>query len=50
MGMQKYMFVNLFIHGATVSRLSAGGQAQWEAWGDWGFSTPLLVSSVKGDL
>ena len=50
MGMQKYMFVDLFLHGAMVSRVSAVGQAQWEAWADWGFSTPLLVSSVKGDL
>ena len=50
MGMQKYMFVDLFLHGATVSRVSAVGQARWEAWADWGFSTPLLVSSVKGDL
>lgn len=40
MGMQKYMFVDLFIHGAMVSRVSAVGQAEWEARGDWGFSTP----------
>ena len=36
----KRMFVDLFIHGAMVSRVSAVGQAEWEARGDWGFSTP----------
>ena len=40
MGMQKYMFVDLFIHGATVSRVSAVGQEEWEALGGWGFSSP----------
>lgn len=40
MAMQKYMFVDLFIHGAMVSRVSAVGQAEWEARGDWDLSTP----------
>lgn len=51
MGMQKYMFVDLFIHGAAVSRVSAVGQEEWEALGGWGFSRPRPpVSTVEGDL
>lgn len=51
MGMQKYVFVDLFIHGATVSRVSAVGQEEWMALEGWGFSSsPLLVSTVEGDL
>lgn len=50
MAMQKYMFVDLFIHGATVSRVSAVSRQNGRP-EETGISPPpLLVSSVKGDL
>lgn len=48
-GMQKYMFMDLFIRAAPICLVPAVGRAEWGALRGGRVSTPLLVSPLKGD-